>query len=704
MTNKEEIVSPLPDIQRGTCEMKAKVFFVLFLLFASRTKANQPLIVAHRGASDYAPENTIPAFKLAWEMGADAIEGDFHLTKDQNIVCIHDANTKRVAPLSKSVGYSTLEELRTLDVGSWFDEKCKGTNIPTLSEVIATIPPKKKIYIEIKCGPEILDNLLQQLADSKLEQEQIVVISFDEEVIRELKKRDSSIKAYWLLSFKKDDLTGGLEPSLEEVLEILNKVMANGLSTSYKHVDQSIIREIEKAGFEYHVWTVDQLETARKFKKWGARSITTNLPNYMKNYLDKPMPPPVLKPGEPAFLPYSRMAERERLIDAKLRHGPQYSSRLELFINSDYKKGGIVFLGDSLIEDFPLDEFFKHKNVINCGIRDDGIQGVAERLDICIESAEPRKIYLMAGIKDLLREPPEAFEKLSRRFEKLIRGIKRNGPEAGITVFSLLPPAGSHSGKKHLVDRFNDLLREVAKKEGLIYLDLHPYFADEKGELHSTLTMEGMDLNSDGYLIWLRAILSEEEFLEAIINYAEHWLEEYGGSFPVAGIDPPSTGTYPGNRGPDELIIYTPNYEKPTTHTNQWGTEAVVRNGMVVKQNDHNTPIPSDGYVVSGHGEASRWIEEYLKSGILTEYDQTAIRIKDPPESEMNPRQRLKYLKKCLFGLFRTGDKSETNKNALTLLQRILRIHTQGKAHEGRELDKISREIKEIQNRDRKRK
>ena len=76
------------------------------------------MIVAHRGASRDAPENTIPAFKLAWEQGADAIEGDFHLTKDGNIVCIHDGNTENVSNTNLVVRESTLAELRKLDVGA----------------------------------------------------------------------------------------------------------------------------------------------------------------------------------------------------------------------------------------------------------------------------------------------------------------------------------------------------------------------------------------------------------------------------------------------------------------------------------------------------------------------------------------------------------------------------------------------------------
>jgi len=105
-----------------------------------------PLVVAHRGASHAAPENTLAAFKLAWKEGADAIEGDFFLTKDQEIVCTHDRTTQRLnkEKLNLDVAKSTLEELRALDVGSWKNEKWKGERMPTLAEVMATVPDGKK--------------------------------------------------------------------------------------------------------------------------------------------------------------------------------------------------------------------------------------------------------------------------------------------------------------------------------------------------------------------------------------------------------------------------------------------------------------------------------------------------------------------------------------------------------------------------------
>lgn len=244
-----------------------------------------PIIVAHRGASKYAPENTIPAFKLAWEQGADAIEGDFQLTKDGAIVCIHDKDTKRVSGVKKIVKDTTLEELRKLDVGSWFGEKWRGTQIPFISEVFATIPDGKRIYIEIKSGSEILPGLFEELAKSGLKKNQVFVISFDKDVIRDFKRKDAGIKAFWLSDFKKDNFSGGIEPSFNEVIGVLKETGADGFSSTHKLIDNAFIKAIQKEGFEYHVWTVDDPETALRFKRLGAKSITTNHPGYIKQNL-----------------------------------------------------------------------------------------------------------------------------------------------------------------------------------------------------------------------------------------------------------------------------------------------------------------------------------------------------------------------------------------------------------------------------------
>jgi glycerophosphoryl diester phosphodiesterase len=242
-----------------------------------------PFIVAHRGASHDAPENTLPAFELAWQQGADAIEGDFHLTADGEIVCIHDYDTARVSGSKRFVKDSTLAELRALDAGAWFKPGFKGTRLPTFAEVAATVPDGRKFYIEVKCGPEIIPALLKGIAKSGLGASQIVVISFHAPVIRELEKQVPGFKTCWLSSFKKES---PLDPASGEVLATLREIKADGFSSrADARLDPGYIQQICDAGFEYHCWTVDQPETARRFLTLGAQSITTNRPAFLREAL-----------------------------------------------------------------------------------------------------------------------------------------------------------------------------------------------------------------------------------------------------------------------------------------------------------------------------------------------------------------------------------------------------------------------------------
>jgi glycerophosphoryl diester phosphodiesterase len=253
---------------------------------AKGSAAFEPLIVAHRGASKDAPENTIAAFELAWKQHADAIEGDFHLTKDGHIVCIHDKNTKRVAGTNLVIKKSTLKQLRKLDVGTHHSKAYKGAVIPTITEVLSTVPEKKKIYIEIKCGSEIIDPLIREIKKSGLKRKQIVMICFNKEVVKNFKTKAPKLKAVLLVSFKRNKY-GRIKPSHATVMKDLAYCRADGLSSSKDRVGEGLIKKVLASGYEYHVWTVDDVKTAKRFKELGAMSITTNVAGIMKQSFSK---------------------------------------------------------------------------------------------------------------------------------------------------------------------------------------------------------------------------------------------------------------------------------------------------------------------------------------------------------------------------------------------------------------------------------
>jgi len=238
------------------------------------------MIVAHRGASGEAPENSLASFKLAWQQNADAIEGDFRLTKDGVIVCIHDEDTERIGDKKLMVAESTLEELRTVDIGSYRGTQFANERIPTLDKVIATIPEGKKILIEIKCGLEIVPILMNQLQRSELSAEQIIIIAFDSSTIRACKELAPQYEANWLNDFENDF-------DIEKIIPILIEIGAEGLSSNNEST-KNLADAVLGLGLAYHAgWTMDNIDLAQKMIDWGASSITTNNPCQLRKNLYK---------------------------------------------------------------------------------------------------------------------------------------------------------------------------------------------------------------------------------------------------------------------------------------------------------------------------------------------------------------------------------------------------------------------------------
>ncbi|HIE97494.1 MAG TPA: glycerophosphodiester phosphodiesterase [Planctomycetes bacterium] len=258
-----------------------------FLSIFSAATANGQLIVAHRGSSYDAPENTLAAFRLAWEKQSDAIEGDFYVTSDDRIVCIHDRTTIRVAPKQSelTVAKSTLDELQKLDVGTWKHQRYSAERIPTLKQVLATVPDGKQIFVEIKCGPEILPLMKPQLAASGLKPEQIVIICFDQTVVTQSRKLMPEYDVNWLTGYKQKTKQSAWKPSQHDVLKILARTGATGLGTNgnLNVIDHAFVNSVRAAGFEFHVWTVNDVAPARQFADLGAFSITTDRPAFIRN-------------------------------------------------------------------------------------------------------------------------------------------------------------------------------------------------------------------------------------------------------------------------------------------------------------------------------------------------------------------------------------------------------------------------------------
>lgn len=263
-----------------------------------------PEIIAHRGASHDAPENTLAAFKLAWRQKADGIEVDFRLTKDDKIVCIHDATTGRAAGIDLIVSKSSFRQLRELDIGLGGGNEWAGERVPSVGEVFSIVPAGKKIFVEIKCGIEMIEPLRYEISRSKLKLKQIVVISFDENVISQVKKQIQSVKALWLSDIKKDKKSGEWTPSIQHILGVLGEANADGLSLKGDSLlplrgsglateafsAQALTKLLTENKKEYHVWNVNDFETAVYFQKLGVDSMTTDRPEWLRDRLILPLP------------------------------------------------------------------------------------------------------------------------------------------------------------------------------------------------------------------------------------------------------------------------------------------------------------------------------------------------------------------------------------------------------------------------------
>lgn len=242
-------------------------------------------IIGHRGASYDAPENTVAAMRLAWEQKSDAAELDVYLSKDGRIVLLHDATLKRTAGVDRKVTDMTADELTRLDVGSWKDKKYAGEKLPLLADVLPTVPVGKRLFIEVKCGPEIVPELDRVLRAGRLKPEQTAVISFSADVIAAVKRARPDLQAYWIVSLS--NRNGRVPPTVADMIAKAKEIRADGLdlSATPEVLTADASRAIKAAGLKLYVWTVNDAELARTMIANGVDGITTDRPGWLREQL-----------------------------------------------------------------------------------------------------------------------------------------------------------------------------------------------------------------------------------------------------------------------------------------------------------------------------------------------------------------------------------------------------------------------------------
>ena len=243
-------------------------------------------IIAHRGASHDAPENTLGAVMLAWQQHADAVEVDVQLSKDGKLVVIHDSSTRRTGRVARKVSDQTLAELRSLDVGRWKGRPWSGETVPTLEEVLATVPRKRRLFIELKCGPEGVPGLAEIARTCGRPLATLVAISFSLEVVGYLKAEMPGLEACWICQSRRNWKSSRRVSAGRELIAAARKVGLDGVDLDARGpVNATLIGKLKDAGLKVYVWTVDSPAKARKLAAAGVDGITTNRPQWLRQKL-----------------------------------------------------------------------------------------------------------------------------------------------------------------------------------------------------------------------------------------------------------------------------------------------------------------------------------------------------------------------------------------------------------------------------------
>ncbi|MFS8579181.1 MAG: glycerophosphodiester phosphodiesterase [Novibacillus thermophilus] len=256
---------------------------VLVAPFANSAAAGGPphkvMNIAHRGASGYAPENTMAAFDKALQMKADYFELDVQMSKDGKLVLIHDVTVDRTTDGTGRVGDLTFKELRRLDAGSWFDPAFAGERIPTLEEALDRYRGKIGILIEIK-NPELYPGIERKVAKAlkkrnlhKPRNGKIIVQSFNHDSVKKFHSLLPSVPVGVLISYRDEGIS---DKELRNFAKYADYVNPNK-----DMVDRSLVKRIHRFGMKTTPWTVRDRAEADRLKSIRVDGIVTDYPDYV---------------------------------------------------------------------------------------------------------------------------------------------------------------------------------------------------------------------------------------------------------------------------------------------------------------------------------------------------------------------------------------------------------------------------------------
>ncbi len=246
-------------------------------------KAKQrPLVVAHRGSSGSAPENTLAAFRKAVSDGADMIELDVRMTKDFHLVVHHDQNVRRTTNASGNIWEKTLQELRMLDAGSWFSPRFRGEQIPTLRQVLEMLPPFMRVNIEAKTDGDPRAKIhfeeccILIILEKKFE-DRVLVSSFDQKFLRRMHEFFPTIK------------TGALYVPIRDMRRtpstIARRIGTSAFACSVSQLKERFVTDAHTHKLTLACYTVNTKRDLELVTRLGVDAVITDFPKRVINAL-----------------------------------------------------------------------------------------------------------------------------------------------------------------------------------------------------------------------------------------------------------------------------------------------------------------------------------------------------------------------------------------------------------------------------------
>ena len=231
--------------------------------------------IAHRGASAYAPENTLATFDKALDLGAGNVEFDVHFSADGHVVVIHDDTVDRTTNGAGAVASLSLKQLKRLDAGSWFAAQFSGERIPTLEELLERYKSRLHFHIEVKGQAEHLSEKTIDLVRGYGWLGSVTITSFQKERLEEAKAYAPEIPVGWLA--REVD-----EPMVEQARRM-------GLAEVCPHADflnGDLLERLHQMGFMVSAWGVRDEEVMRSIVEAGADGIIIDFPDKLASYLN----------------------------------------------------------------------------------------------------------------------------------------------------------------------------------------------------------------------------------------------------------------------------------------------------------------------------------------------------------------------------------------------------------------------------------